>query len=193
MAKKLLEESTKSRWKELAGINEGYYSRWRPRYGRNAYVPEPGVENLILSTDEQEQQLRNLEVQMYSEFKPLIEEIAALAREYERQFYEKNIKGEEGQKAIAKLGSRYLVPEEAPKVAERHRAKVFELENDDVKIHKPEPGTRPAQYLYLMFAVNDIFSRGSGQFSFDQTIDRMKEMPEAEETLKKIRAIEKPQ
>ena len=192
MKKKLLEESTVSRWKQLAGINEGY-GYYGGGWSSRRFNRTPGVENLILSTDEQEQQLRNLEVQLYSEFKPLIEEIAALAREYERQFYEKNIKGEEGQKAIAKLGSRYLVPEKAPKVAERHRAKVFELENDDVKIHKPEPGTRPAQYLYLMFAVNYIFSRGRGQFSFDQTIDRMKEMPEAEETLKKIRAIEKPQ
>lgn len=189
MTKKLLEEATVNRWKELAGINE---SRWNNPFkippGRS-----PGVDNLILSTDEQKQQLRNLEVQLYSELKPLIEEIAALARENERQFYRKNIKGEEGEKLVKKVDSRYLVPEEAPKVEERKRAKVFELENGEVKMRKPEPGIRSARYLYLMFAANDIFSRGSGQYGFDQIIDRMERMPEAEETLKKIRAIEKPE
>lgn len=189
MTKKLLEEATVNRWKELAGINE---SRWNNRFKLSPGY-SPGVNNLILSTDEQKQQLRNLEVQLYSELKPLIEEIAALARESERQFYRKNIKGEEGEKQIKKVDSRYLVPEEAPEVEERKRAQVFELENGEVKMRKPEPGIRPARYLYLMFAANDIFSRGRGQYSFDRIIDEMKKMPEAEETLKKIRAIEKPE
>lgn len=189
MTKKLLEEGTVKRFKELAGINE---SRWNSRFKLPPGY-SPGVENLILSTDEQKQQLRNLEVQLYSELKPLIEEIAALAREHERQFYRKNIKGEEGEKLVKEVDSRYLVPEEAPEVQERNRAKVFELENGEVKIRKPEPGIRSARYLYLMFAANDIFSRGRGQYSFDQIMDRMKGMSEAEETLKKIRAIEKPE
>lgn len=75
MTKKLLEESTVDRWKELAGINEGYYSRWRPQYGRDAYVPT-GPANII--PDEQEkQQIEEIKDKMFDSLLPLMVRVAS--------------------------------------------------------------------------------------------------------------------
>ena len=73
MTKKLLEESTVDRWKELAGINE---SRWFRRYGSEAYVKPTGPANII--PDEQEkQQIEEIKDKMFDSLLPLMVRVAS--------------------------------------------------------------------------------------------------------------------
>ena len=77
MTKKLLEESTVNRWKELAGINEGYghYGRNNPRYGRNVRV-DIGPANIV--PDEQEkQQIEEIKDKMFDSLLPLMVRVAS--------------------------------------------------------------------------------------------------------------------
>lgn len=73
MTKKLLEESTVNRWKELAGINE---SRWRQRYGSRAYVPPTGPAN-ILPNEQEKQQIEEIKEKMFDSLLPLMVRVAS--------------------------------------------------------------------------------------------------------------------
>lgn len=73
MTKKLLEESTVDRWKELAGINE---SRWRQRYGRNAYVTPTGPANII-PNEQEKQQIEEIKDKMFDSLLPLMVRVAS--------------------------------------------------------------------------------------------------------------------